>query len=84
MCVCVQSCSTLCDPVDCSLPGSFVCGISQARLLLHRCAKFVKFVKRVTYDFYIFLSTWYISKKVFRKILIGKINNKNIEDKEFD
>ena len=26
-------CSTLCNPVDCSLPGSFVRGISQARIL---------------------------------------------------
>ena len=28
-----QSCSTLCDPMDCSLPGSFVYGILQARVL---------------------------------------------------
>ena len=28
-----QSCLTLCDPVDCSLPGSSVHGISQARIL---------------------------------------------------
>ena len=25
--VCAQSCLTLCDPVDCSLPGSSVLGI---------------------------------------------------------
>ena len=28
-----QSCLTLCDPLDCSLPGSFVQGILQARIL---------------------------------------------------
>ena len=28
-----QSCLTLCDPMDCSLPGSFVSEISQARIL---------------------------------------------------
>ena len=28
-----QSCPTLCDPMDCSLPGSSVHGIFQARLL---------------------------------------------------
>ena len=28
-----QSCLTLCDPVDSSLPGSSVHGISQARVL---------------------------------------------------
>ena len=37
VCVCVcevaQSCLTLCDPVDCSLPGSSVHGILQARIL---------------------------------------------------
>ena len=35
-CVCVlvpQSCPTLCDPMDCSLPGSSVHGILQARIL---------------------------------------------------
>ena len=28
-----QSCSTLCNPMDCSPPGSSVCGILQARIL---------------------------------------------------
>ena len=28
-----QSCLTLCDPVDCSLPGSSLCGVLQARIL---------------------------------------------------
>ena len=28
-----QSCPTLCDPVDCSLPGSSIRGILQARIL---------------------------------------------------
>ena len=28
-----QSCPTLCDPMDCSLPGSSIHGISQARIL---------------------------------------------------
>ena len=29
----LQSCPTLCDPIDCSLPGSSVPGIFQARVL---------------------------------------------------
>ena len=29
----LQSCPTLCDPVDCNPPGSSVCGILQARIL---------------------------------------------------
>ena len=28
-----QSCPTVCDPTDCSLPRSFVCGSSQVRIL---------------------------------------------------
>ena len=30
---CAESCLTLCDPVDCSLPGSSVHGIFQVRIL---------------------------------------------------
>ena len=33
MYVCVQSCPTLCDPMDCSPPGPSVHGILQARIL---------------------------------------------------
>ena len=33
LCVYAQSCPTLCDPLDCSPPGSFVHGILQARIL---------------------------------------------------
>ena len=32
-CLVAKSCLTLCDPIDCSLPGSSVHGISQARIL---------------------------------------------------
>ena len=33
ICSVTQSCLTLCDPIDCSLPGSSVHGILQARIL---------------------------------------------------
>ena len=33
MCLVTQSCPTLCNPVDCSPPGSSVHGILQARIL---------------------------------------------------
>ena len=33
VCVCAQLCPTLCDLMDCSLPGSFAHVISQARVL---------------------------------------------------
>ena len=35
-----QSCVTLCDPMDCSLPGSSVHGIFQARVLEWVCIAF--------------------------------------------
>ena len=31
--VCAQSCPTICDPTDCSPPGSSVYGLSQTRIL---------------------------------------------------
>ena len=40
LCVCVlvaQSCPTLCDPINCSLPGSSLHGILQARILEEGC-----------------------------------------------
>ena len=33
MCMCAKLCLTLCDPMDYSPPGSFVCGILQASTL---------------------------------------------------
>ena len=32
VCTCIQSCPTLTDSMNCSLPGSYVHGISQARI----------------------------------------------------
>ena len=34
----IHSCPTLCDPMDCSLPGSSIHGIFQARVLEWRCS----------------------------------------------
>ena len=33
LCVHAQSCPAFCDPMDCSPPGSSVCGVFQARIL---------------------------------------------------
>ena len=33
LCLVAQSCPTLCNPMDCSLPGSSIHGILQARIL---------------------------------------------------
>ena len=45
MCVCVlvtESCLTLCDPMDSSLPGSSVCGIFQARIWVSRGDRYIQ------------------------------------------
>ena len=46
VCVCVlvtQLCLTLCDPMDCGLPGSSVQGIFQARVLARVAISFSNF-----------------------------------------
>ena len=39
-----QSCLTLCDPMDCSLPGSSLRGILQARVLEWVAISFSKWI----------------------------------------
>ena len=41
----IQSCLTLCDPMDCSLPGSSVHGIFQAKVLEWGAIAFSEFLK---------------------------------------
>ena len=59
VCVCVnvyvQLCLTLCDPMDCSLPGSSVHGILQARILEWVAISF----SSLTVGLYIIMATFY-------------------------
>ena len=50
-CVCmhVQSCLTLCDPVDCSPSGSSLYGIFQARILEHAAISFSRGSSQLRY-----------------------------------
>ena len=48
MCLVTQLCQTLCDPMDCSPPGSSVHGIIQARVLEWGAIAFSK-TSRVTH-----------------------------------
>ena len=54
-----QSCPTLRDPMDCSLPGSSVHGIFQARVLEWGAIAFSVIVHRdnyiITYIFYVYV-----------------------------
>ena len=47
-CVCDQSCPTLCDPIDCNLPGSSVHGISQAIILEGITISYSRFYRYVS------------------------------------
>ena len=47
-----QSCPTLSNPMDCSLPGSFVHGIFQARVLEWGAIAFSMFNMREDYVFF--------------------------------
>ena len=44
-----KSCLTLCDPMDCTLPGSSVHGISQARILEWVAISFSKTTQKVCF-----------------------------------
>ena len=44
-----HSCPTLCDPMDCSLPGSSVYGVFQARVLEWGAIAFSKTVANASY-----------------------------------
>ena len=45
----VQSCLTISDPMDCSLPGSSVHGIFQARVLEWVAAAFSQYLLSIVY-----------------------------------
>ena len=47
-----QSCLTLCDPMDCSLPGSSVPGIFQARVLEWGAIAFSDYFGLLHYNFH--------------------------------
>ena len=56
LCLVPQSCPTLCDPIDCSSPGSSVHGIFQARIL---CSLVIYILQ----EYYVHWSIIYISRK---------------------
>ena len=65
VCVCVymhvqslQLCPTLCDPMNCSLSGSSVHGISQARILEWVAISFIYLYIHIHTYIYIYERTW--------------------------
>ena len=64
----VQSCPTLSDPMDCSLPGSSICGIFQARVLEWGAIAFSVTVRILSFK--IFQMIYMCILSYFPKILI--------------
>ena len=62
----LQSCPTLCDPIDGSLPGSSIHGIFQARVLEWGAIAFsIKWLRRVLHTFFaVNFVIKYITKKL--------------------
>ena len=73
-----QSCPTLCDPMDCSLPGSSAHGIFQSRVLEWVA---ISFSKRGIVMYFFFLSKPFILKCKFDVLLIF-INLSRFDDIE--
>ena len=67
----LQSCPTLCDPIDCSLPGSSVHGIFQARVVQWGAIAFS--VKEATHC--IISITWHSGKGKIMETVKKKIND---------
>ena len=74
VCLVAQSCLTLCDPMDCSPPGSSVRGILQARILEWVAVPFSRIssqtmdrtrVSRTAGESFMDLATGEVQKSVF-------------------
>ena len=73
-----QSCPTLSDPMDCSLPGSSVHGIFQARVLEWAAIAFSSvYVNNVLINGFCFVVTTY--KKMSKRIFWGKFQDQHVE-----
>ena len=76
-----QLCPTLCDPTDCSPPGSSVHGVLQARILEWVAISFSRWLLSRTRNsiiFFLFLNKWQnfsLSFHSFDKYLLGTYTN---------
>ena len=79
-----QSCPTLCDPMDCSAPGSSVCGVLQARILewvassfsnthTHTHTHTVEYYSAIKNEILPFAVTW----MAVENIILSEMSDKN-------
>ena len=60
MCWLVQSCPTLCDPMDCSQPGSSVHGILQTGILEWVAISYSKEILKIFFFIYFGQAMWLV------------------------
>ena len=72
---CVRLCATPCDPVDCSLPGSSVHGIFQARVLEWAAIAFSRYCIASCNSYYLYRRFW--KRKAKRKKMKAQQNMDN-------
>ena len=86
MCVCAQLRPPLCNPVDCTLPGSSVYGIFQARILEQiAIASFRGLpnlgIKPASHAFPALADRFFNTSTTFETLYIPFINTLNLENK---
>jgi len=69
-----QSCPTLCDPMDCSLPDSSIHGILQARVLEWGAIAFSAFMVKTLPKMYIEGTYFNIEKAIYDKSTANILN----------
>ena len=80
-----QSCPTLSDPMDCSLPGSSIHGIFQARVLEWGTIAFSLYLYGYGYNYHVYMHKWVMSivyifhnfRKHFTYFWLWKFSNKH-------
>ena len=68
-------CPTLCDPMDCSLPGSSVHGISITTVLIH--------ISRTVVTLFFHLVTWGVSHAFIYGFIVKQVYEENTYLEEF-
>ena len=77
-----QSCPTLSDPMDCSLPGSSVHGTFQARVLEWGAIAFSTIDEWIKKLWYIYTMEYYsaIKRNAFESVLMREMNIQPIKE----
>ena len=86
VCVCARLCPNLCNPMDCSLPGSSVYGILQARILEQIATASFRGLpnqgfKSASHAFPALVGRFFNTSTTWEALIIPFINTLNLENK---